>query len=322
MRKRERDNMAFPTFPNAERLCEDVEPWVALYNAFSVKGYFPQLGLLMPIDTIIDFPCRVKKDLGHGDMRAGTKVLAELVRARERCEAARARASKTRLTDDSPIRVVRTLPTGVQVERTATIGEIEAENAVLNAHVPVCTNCPVNALRRPFGCIAAVAYPITKPAERWLIDRVEPPDAIGGALCLQNIADAAIDGERTREYRTSGLFQAFPGLDRDLPSNRFDKSEITGDELFQPLLLANDKIVPWQALHVLLWFGAVKLDDAIPKTAEDATKLTRLEPADRAKRAKLYLGTPEADAGIDQLRNLLKTLFVAWVRDVEILIDT
>ena len=66
----------------------------------------------------------------------------------------------------------------------------------------------------------------------------------------------------------------------------------------------------------------MKLDDAIPKTAEDAMKLTRLEPADRAKRAKLYLGTPEADAGIDQLRNLLKTLFVAWVRDVEILIDT
>lgn len=276
----------------------------------------------MPIDTIIDFPCRVKKDLGHGDMRAGTKTLADLVRSRERCEEARAHASKTRLTDDSPIRVVRTLPTGGQVERTATIGEIEAENAVLNPHVPVCTNCPVNALRRPFGCIAAVAYPIPKPAERWLLDRVEPPDTIGGALCLQHIADAAIDGERTREYRTRGLFGAFPGLDRDLPDNPFDKPEITGDELFQPLLLSNDKIVPWQALHMLLWFGAIKLDDAIPKTAEEASKLTRFEPADRAKRAKLYLGTAVADAGIDDLRSLLKTLFVAWVRDVEILIDT
>lgn len=276
----------------------------------------------MPIDTIIDFPCRVKKDLGHGDMRAGTKALADLVRSRERCEIARADAAKTRLTDDSPIRVVRTLPTGEQVERTATIGEIEAENAVLNPHVPVCTNCPVNALRRPFGCIAAVAYPITKPAERWLLDRVEPPDSIGGALCLQNIVDGKIDGERTREYRTRGLFGAFPGLERDLPNNAFDKPEITGDELFQPLLLSNDKIVPWQALHMLLWFGAIKLDDAIPKTAEEASKLTRLEPADRAKRAKLYLGSGVPDAGIDDLRSLLKTLFVAWVRDVEILIDT
>lgn len=276
----------------------------------------------MPIDTIIDFPCRVKKDLGHGDMRAGTKTLADLVRSRERCEIARADAAKTRLTDESLIRVVRTLPTGVQVERTATIGEIEAENAVLNPHVPVCTNCPVNALRRPFGCIAAVAYPITKSAERWLLDRVEPPDSIGGALCLQNIADGKIDGERTREYRTRGLFGAFPGLDRDLPDNAFDKPEITGDELFQPLLLSNDKIVPWQALHMLLWFGAIKLDDAIPKTAEEASKLTRLEPADRAKRAKLYLGSGVPEPGIDDLRSLLKTLFVAWVRDVEILIDT
>ncbi len=271
----------------------------------------------MSLETIIDFPCRVKKDLGHGDPRAGTPVLLDLLVVRERVEQVRATTRPDYLSVDLPVKLLRG-----GVEQTNTLGQLEVEAIALDPHVPVCTNCPANARRAPFGCVVVVRYPIKKNAERWLLDRVQPPDTIGGALCLETLAEANTDGEVTRDHRARGLLEAFPGLDREFPKNAFDKPELTADELLQPLLLTHSKLLPWQSLNVLLWFGAIKLDDAVPATADDAMKLARLEPADRAKRAKLYLGSGEPEAGVEDWRSLLKAVFVGWVRDVEVLVDS
>lgn len=275
----------------------------------------------MSLETIIDFPCRVKKDLGNGDPRAGTPILFDLLVVKERIDQVRQSTRPDHLTVDLPVRIVR-LKDGVPAVQTTPLGQLEVEATTLDPHIPICTNCPVNALRSPFGCVIVVQYPIKKSAERWLLDRVQPLDTIGGALCMESLADANADGELTRDHRARGLLEAFPGLNRELPKNAYDKAELTADELIQPFLLSNGKFVPWQSLNVLLWFGAVKIDDAIPMTAEDAMKLARLEPLDRAKRAKLFLGQPGADPGVEDVRNFLKALFVSWVRDVEVLIDS
>ncbi|QEL17006.1 hypothetical protein [Limnoglobus roseus] len=275
----------------------------------------------MSLETIIDFPCRVKKDLGHGDPRAGTPVLLDLIAVRERIEQVRASTRPDYLSVDLPVRLLR-MKDGSPVEQSTTLGQLEAEAIALDPHVPVCTNCPVNARRAPFGCVVVVRYPVKKSAERWLLDRVQPPDTIGGAMCLESLIEANADGEPTRDHRTRGLLEAFPGLDRDLPKNVFDKPELTADELLQLLLLSRGKFVPWQSLNILLWFGAIKLEETVPTTADDALKLARLEPVDRAKRAKLFLGQSDSDAGIEDWRNFLKALFVGWVRDVEVLIDS
>ena len=271
----------------------------------------------MSLETIIDFPCRVKKDLGHGDPRAGTPVLLDLLAVRERVEQVRASTRPDYLSVDLPVKLLRG-----GAEQTSTLGQLEVEAIALEPHVPVCTNCPVNARRSPFGCVVVVRYPVKKTAERWLLDRVQPLDTIGGALCVETLIEANADGEVTRDHRTRGLLEAFPGLDRDLPRNVYDKPELSADELLQPLLLSRGKFLPWQCLNVLLWFGAIKLDETMPATADDALKLARLEPADRVKRAKLAIGHSGTDAGIEDWRNLLKALFVGWVRDVEVLVDS
>lgn len=274
----------------------------------------------MSLETMIDFPCRAKRDLGGGDPRAGTETLLDLLNVQARVRQVRATTHAEYLHDELDVRVMR-LEAGQPVERRSTLGKLELELAKLDPHVPVCTNCPANALRIPFGCSVPIRFPIKKSAERWLLDHVQPPDTIGGALCLETLAQDAIDGDRTRDFRTRGLVEAFPGLSRALPANPFDRATLTGDELLQPLLAPKGRLAPWQGLNVLFWFGAVKLDDAVPRTLEEAARITRLEPADRAKRAKLALGPVESDEGILDVQLFLKVLFVAWVRDVDVLVD-
>lgn len=274
----------------------------------------------MSLETMIDFPCRAKRDLGGGDPRAGTDSLLDLLNVQRRVGQVRAATRPDYLHVDLDVRVMR-LEGGEPVERHSTLGRLELELTALEPHVPVCTNCPANALRMPFGCSVPIRFPIKKSAERWLLDRVQPPDTLGGVLCLETLSDDAIDGERTRDFRTRGWVEAFPGLSRKLPANAFGKTELTGDELLQPLLLPRGRLAPWQGLNVLFWFGAIKLDEAVPKTLDEMAKVTRLEPPDRAKRAKLSLGTPETDEGILDVQLFLKVLFVSWVRDVDVLVD-
>lgn len=274
----------------------------------------------MSLETIIDLPCRVKKDLGHGDARAGTPALLDLLSVKRRVEHIRATTRPDYLTVDLEVKVVRVID-GAPVDQRTTLGKLETEAVALDPHIPVCTNCPVNALRQPFGCVVVVRYPIKKTAERWLLDRVQPLDAIGGAMCMESLIEADATGERTRDRRTRDHLEAFPGLKRKLTKNPYGKDELTADELFEPLLIPSGKLVPWQCLNMLLWFGAIKFDDAIPQTADEALKLARLDPADRAKRAKLFLGQADSDVGVEEVRGFLKALFVGWVRDVDVLID-
>ena len=106
-----------------------------------------------------------------------------------------------------------------------------------------------------------------------------------------------------------------------MAANPFGRARVTTDELFHPLLAPDGRLLPWHALTFLLWIGGVKIDDALPRTPDDGLKLTRLEPADRPKRAKLALGSATGDPGVEQVRDLLKALFVAWARDTDMLVD-
>jgi hypothetical protein len=230
----------------------------------------------MPLDTVIDYPCRPKKDLGNGDARAGTTTLVGLLK--------------------------------------------HDDQAALEPHVPVCTNCPANARRVPFGCVTMISQPIARTAEQWALDRLQPPDAIGGAMFLQAIDDLGYDGAITRGFRARGLFESDTPAGKELAQNPFGRTRITTDELFQALLPPEGRLVPWQMLAFLLWLGSVKVDDAVPKTADDALKLSRMEAAERPKRAKLTLGPTPTDPGVEPVRDLLKALFVGWARDADLLI--
>jgi hypothetical protein len=231
----------------------------------------------MSLQLAIDYPCRVKKELGHGDLRAGTITLLEQVN----------------------------LPTPTH------------ETPTLAPHQAACANCPVNALRLPFGCLHILPFPIRPAVEKFLLTRLQPQTTIGGAVRAESFAELGITGERLRELRTRGVFQAFPAPRYEVaPGDAVDS-----DQLFEAMLPTNGRLVPWQSLNILLWLGAVKIDERIPVSAEDAFTLTRLEPVDRARRAKLAFGVHDPDPMAEAARTLLKILFVAWVRDVPVVVD-
>ena len=86
----------------------------------------------MPLETIIDYPCRVKRELGHGDLRAGTPVLLELLSVQRRVEQVRATTRPDYLSVDLEVKVIR-----AGAEETTTLGKLEVEMSALDPHVPV-----------------------------------------------------------------------------------------------------------------------------------------------------------------------------------------
>jgi hypothetical protein len=223
---------------------------------------------------------------------------------------------------DYPCRPKKDLGNGdARAGTTTLVGLLKGDDqAALEPHVPVCTNCPANARRVPFGCVAIIPQPIARAAEQWALDRLQPPDVIGGAMFLQAIDDLGSDGTITRGFRAKGFFEADTAVEKELPPNPFGRTRVTTDQLFQLLLPPEGRLAPWQMLAFLMWLGSVKLDDAVPKSADDALKLSRMEAGERPKRAKLTLGPTPTDPGVEPVRDLLKALFVGWARDVDLLV--
>jgi hypothetical protein len=278
--------------------------------------------LTVPHEAIVDLPCRVKLELGEGDLRAGSRTLVNLLRAQERIELVRSRPRQ----DGKPIESVEVRLTqrtlfGLE-EATRAVGELEAETHKLAPLVPYCTNCPANALRRPFGCVGGIPYPISRAVENYALERLAPPMGVGGALLLETLLEQKVDGSLTRDYRVNAKFEALPGPSVRLPANDFGKATLTADELFQPLLIENGKLVPWMSLNVLLWFDAIAFDDKPPQTINDVLTLTRLDPAERAERTKCLLGPPARDPKAEPFRGFLKLLHVGWSRDLDVQIDS
>lgn len=128
----------------------------------------------MPREAIVDLPCRVKHELGAGDLRDGSRTLVNLLRAQERIDLVRSRPRQDGKPIESvPIRLTQLTTLGVE-ETTRTVGELESETLKLPPLVPYCTNCPANALRRPFGCVGGLPYPINRAIESYALERTRP----------------------------------------------------------------------------------------------------------------------------------------------------
>jgi len=270
----------------------------------------------MPREAIVDLPCRVKHELGGGSLRAGSRGLVNLLRAREVAALVRARPRQDgRAVESISVKMMHLAESGVE-EVAHTVGELEAQATRLDPLVPYCTNCPANALRRSFGCVGGLPYPIRRAVEVYALGRVT--GNVGGALLQQTLIDRGFDGAGTREHRVEGKFQALPGPSRKLDDGRM----LTADQLFEPLMIANGKLPPWMSLNILLWFDAITLDGKSPSTVDDVLMLTRLDAAERPKRTKCRLGPQATDPDAEPFRGFLKVLYVAWSRDLEVMIDS
>jgi hypothetical protein len=275
----------------------------------------------MPRDVIVDLPCKVKHELGGGNLREGSRGLVNRIRAREYIDAMRERPRQDgRPVELLTIRVPHVTAEGC-VDRTATVGELIEETAILDRTGVLCTNCPANALRKPFGCIGGLPFPVKPGVEQYALERLAPPERIGGALFFQTLIDHSIDGSLTRDYRADAKFEAMSAVSRKLLENVFERRLITSDELFDPLLRCRGRVPPWMALNMLLWFEAITINDVLPISANDVLTLTRMDPAERVKRTRCLLGSPARQADAEPFRGFLKLLHVGWARDVEIVME-
>lgn len=275
----------------------------------------------MAISVVIDLACGPKQTLGHGNPDAGTRALIGLLRARDQAAFVRASAEQeSRDPATATVKVVTFTPDGRR-DRLVALLELEREAGGLEAIAPDCATCPVNRGGLVGGCVGVLHYPIPRSSEAWLLDRVQPPDTVGGFLLLRAIADFKYDGSAVKSYRERKLFEAETTLTRPLPANEFGASEIRSDQLFHALLGVGPKLNPWHQAMFLCWLGALGVDGNIPSTPEQFETLIGLPVADRPTRARPNLGEPSADPGERAMQGLLYRLCVAWAHDQTLVMD-
>jgi len=275
----------------------------------------------MAMSAVIDLPCGPKQSLGGGDPDAGTRALIGLLRARDQAAFVRAAAERDgRDPAAATVNVVTVTPDGRQ-DRAVSLPELELAAAGLDAIAPDCATCPVNRGGLVGGCVGVIHYPIPRSAEAWLLDRVQPPDTLGGFLLLRAVADFKYDGSAVKSYRERKLFEADAALTRPLPSNEFGATRVSSDQLFHALLGVGPKLNPWHQAMFLCWFGALGVDGAIPATPDQFEALINLPVADRPARARPNLGEPSADPGERAMQGLLYRLCVAWAHDQTLVVD-
>lgn len=271
----------------------------------------------MGADLVVHWVCAAKEALGDGDPVRGALRIIELVKARSRVEAVFAQVpDQPRETVSFTIRIQT--PHGVR-EREVLAVDLLAESAPLDAWAPGCDGCRANHLRRPFGCYGAVSYPITATAEQWLVDRMEPPDRLGGQLLVDAMADFGYTGAPLASWREQGLLEANPAPVRELAPG----VTISGDQLLQALFGVGTSLDPLHCVLVLTWFGALAIDGEIPGALDPRPlqALGEMHTVDeRARRTRLVL-PPTPDRGVAELQGLFGFLHTTFVVGVPLLID-
>jgi hypothetical protein len=270
----------------------------------------------MAVDWILNFSCPPKETLGAGDFLAGTDCLLECLKARSRAEAIAAIAQRR---GESPIGKSITIRVanadGQVTDREVSYDDLVREGQQLTVHEPACSGCPANVLGRPFGCVGVINYPIRRPAEEWLMSRLQPTSTFGGHLLLAMIRDFGYTGQPLRRFRQAGLFEAKQPATRTLDNG----SVVSADQVFQAIFCISEPLDPGHCLCILFWLGCIRLDGAVVQTPEQALTVNRLEGAgERAALTKLDVGEPAADQGIRAMQLLLRGLYASWLLDAPV----
>lgn len=273
----------------------------------------------MGVDVIVDFPCEPKRACGTGP--EGTVALLARIKAANRAEAIAATARKIgRDPRTMSVTVSIVGPDGPK-ESTVTVAELLAQSEPLKALAPTCAGCPARSSDVAFGCIGYVNYPLSSIAERWLVDRVQPIDALGGYLCAKAMKDFKYDGAPVQRMRARKLLESPRAVEKVLNKGWFSSDTVNGDQLLQAVWCVGP-LRPTHCAMVLLWLGALAIDGVVPATADPsalALILSLADPAERGKRTSLSLGAVPPDAA--GLAAMLTAAYRAWVLGVDVLVD-
>ena len=190
----------------------------------------------MAVDYCVLYPCEVRNQVS-------TEELIEMEKAASRAEAIldimRKQPGEHHDKPESEwtFSFAKLSSNGSQQEQDMRIGDLLKQAEPLQKLQTHCVNCPMNFLKRPFGCGGAIHYPITLNAEKWLMSRL--PDDINspqGKILTSMLHDVGITGKfvdkersRTEVYESStALMRKWGGL--------FFGKRITSSQILELLL--------------------------------------------------------------------------------------
>lgn len=264
----------------------------------------------MAIDHIIDYDCIPKQTLT-------SEGILERIKGRNRAEEIIKlfrRNGDERPPSEMGFEFTRSTPEGQEETRVIVVQELLDAAAELEPLEHHCAGCPANRAGRPFGCMDFVNYPISAKAEKWLLDQLPVPDEpLVWLLLRQGIKEFKYDGQSVVPLRESDstYFESPQPYQR-----RLGEFEIDSNQLFE-MIFAVGNVNPNHAALLLLFLHA------IPREVE-ADDIMRIAPApdDVETRYPFRLDyRDDDDETILQLKDLLRSFYVAWILDVKILLD-
>jgi hypothetical protein len=283
----------------------------------------------MGADYILHRTCDPKAQLGGGDPLAGTERMLAMLKARTRAQAVyRLMEREGRDPATASIKVMVVTAQGPE-EREVSVAQMMAEAAPLDDLASHCAGCDACALGDTFGCVGFLRYPLTDPLERWIVERVQPADTLGGFLLLRAIDDFGYRGEPMAGWRQRReLLERPTALEATVAKRFLSATRVSVDQILQAILAVGGQLEPAHCMGVLLWLGALRIHGRVPGpgSANDPAPLVALtqasSAAERRSIAQLDVGAPHEDPCICGFQQLLFAMYAAWVIDTPLLMDS
>jgi hypothetical protein len=280
----------------------------------------------MPTDYILHLACQPKLSLGSGDAIKGSDQLLQALKARHQAALIEETASKQGKSPSGIGLTIRSVgPDRTPVEKDVTYDQLVALAASLDARAEACADCPANLFSQPFGCYGVVPYPITRSAEEWLMDRVQPTSMVGGFLCHRAIQDFGYTGEPIRRMRAAGLLEGATAVSKVVEGGWLSKRRVTSDQILQGMLAIEEPLDPGHCMGVLLWLGCLQLDGRHLGDAGDAPLVQEIAglatPESKRSRTSIDVTPAPQDRSTASLQGLLHAFYRAWVLDIRILVS-
>lgn len=259
----------------------------------------------MAIDYMIEYPCVPRQALGNEDI---IELLKEHDRAYQVIRMYR-ESGDNRPPSEMGFDFTRKSADGEEDTRTMVVQDVLDRVSELGKHVSHCKECPANRLKKAYGCVSFIQYPISGQAESWLLNQLPTPDeALLWLLLKQGVENFVYDGKEIAQLRqqSEALFS-----ERVAQSRRLGEFDLTADQVFE-MIFNVGSIQPNHAGILLLFFNAIPREIE----ANDIMRITPA-PADVATRYPfLHRVGEHDDETLTEIKEFFHALYVAWVLDV------
>ncbi len=218
----------------------------------------------MSIDWLVNHDCRAKKDLSPLGIFRRQQVVARFDIVNEIAKLACPQGSISTLEMD----VFEHDPQLGGVIRTFAAADTVELARQLETYQNDCNNCPANVRSTPFGCFGGVRFPISAPAEKWLVRSLpKSMSSPSGKMLAKMMLRLGCDGKEIRWLRKFGKRY----FDRDkAPGQTWTGPEgvfaIDADGLYEAMFItaATEGISPLQGVLLCYFVGAFD-DSSLPR---------------------------------------------------------